>query len=76
VGLNEGILPKNNQNPKDLEICQFIVILSRTVKKCYFLSVYSFAGKKAGAPSVFINWIDQERIRNETVDKSYWSKNT
>lgn len=76
VGLNEGILPKNNQNPKDIEICQFIVILSRTVKKCYLLSVYSFAGEKAGAPSVFINWIDQKRIRNETVDKSYWTKKT
>lgn len=74
VGLNEGILPKNNKNPKDIEICQFIVILVRTVKKCYLISVTYFGGKPAGVPSVFLDWINQKRIRNEIIDKSYWKK--
>jgi len=73
VGLNEGILPRQNKNPNDMEICQFIVILSRTIKKCHLLSVSYFGGNPAGFPSVFINWIDQKLIRKEKVDKEYWS---
>lgn len=72
TGLNEGNLPRNNRNPTDIEICQFIVILARTIKKCYLLSVGRFGGSFAGYPSAFINWIDEKHIRDERVDKSYW----
>lgn len=71
VGLNEGNLPKNNCSPTDIEICQFIVILARTVKKCYLLSVSRFAGKPAGSPSIFLYWISEKNKKEERVDKNF-----
>jgi superfamily I DNA/RNA helicase len=38
VGANNGIMPKLFNNISDVEICQFIVALTRTRKKCYILS--------------------------------------
>ncbi len=38
VGANNGIMPKDVSNIPDVEICQFIVALTRTRKKCYILS--------------------------------------
>jgi len=71
VGLNEGNLPKNNRNPTDIEICQMIVILTRTVKKCYLTSVSRFAGAPAGYPSIFLRWIGSKLIKEELIDKNY-----
>lgn len=72
VGLNEGNLPRNNNNPSDIEICQFIVALARTIKKCYLISVSRFGGKSEGRWSTFINWINRNRIQYEKVDKENW----
>ncbi len=74
VGLNEGNLPKNNSNPSDIEICQFIVALARTIKKCYLISVSRFAGKPEGRRSIFIDWINRKRITYEEVNAAYWKK--
>jgi len=71
VGLNEGSLPKNNRNPTDTEICQMIVILTRTVKKCYLTSVSRFAGALAGFPSIFFQWIGKKHLKEELIDKNY-----
>ena len=71
VGLNEGNLPKNNRNPTDIEVCQFIVILTRTVKKCYLTSVGRFAGKVAGFPSIFLQWINKKNIKEELVNRDF-----
>lgn len=74
LGLNEGNLPKNNSSPSDIEICQFIVALARTIKKCYLISVSRFAGKPEGGRSIFIDWINRKRITYEGVNAAYWKK--
>jgi len=74
VGLNDGILPINNNNPSDIEICQFIVALARTIKKCYLISVNRFAGKPEGEKSLFIGWINTDRITFEEVNAKYWKR--
>lgn len=38
IGANNGVMPQVASNPTDVEICQFIVALTRTRKKCYILS--------------------------------------
>lgn len=72
VGLNERNLPRNNSNPSDIEICQFIVALARTIKKCYLISVTRFAGKPEGRRSVFIEWVNKQRIEPKEVNAKYW----
>lgn len=74
VGLNDGILPENNNNPSDTEICKFIVALARTIKKCYLISVNRFAGKPEGEKSSFIDWINTDRITFEEVNAKYWKR--
>jgi len=74
LGLNEGILPVRNSNPSDIEICQFIVILTRATEKCYLISAGRFSGQPAGRPAVFLNWIDKRRLSRIVVDKDYWPK--
>lgn len=72
LGLNEGILPRSNNNPSDTEICQFIVALGRTIKKCYLVSTSRFAGVSQGPRSMFVDWIEKERIENVPVNQDYW----
>ncbi|MBI2271976.1 MAG: ATP-dependent helicase [Bacteroidetes bacterium] len=38
IGANNGVMPANSKNVSDVEVCQFIVALTRTRKKCYILS--------------------------------------
>ncbi|MBL7073922.1 ATP-dependent helicase [candidate division KSB1 bacterium] len=72
VGLNEGNLPRSNKNPSDIEICQLIVALARTIKKCYLISTTRFAGRFEGNRSIFIGWINKKRIAYEEVNAGYW----
>lgn len=72
IGLNEGNLPRSNSNPSDIEICQFIVALARTMKQCYLISVSRFAGKLEGRDSIFIDWINKKRIEFKEVNAQYW----
>ena len=74
IGLDEGNLPGDNKSPSDIEICNFIVALTRTIKKCYLISTkYVFTGKKA-EPSIFINWIARKKLDYLWVDKAFFSK--
>jgi len=73
LGLDEGNLPRNNHAPTNIEICQFIVALARTVKKCYLICTAVFLGEKQ-CPSAFIDWIDQGRLEFVKVDKQYWER--
>lgn len=72
LGLNEGILPINNNNPKDFEICSFIVTLTRTIKKCYLISTIMFGGQYQGEKSIFLEWIDKKRMDFKQVNRMYW----
>jgi superfamily I DNA/RNA helicase len=74
VGLEEGNLPRNNQDPTDFEICQIIVALTRTIKRCYLISTCNFGGKFTRAVSQFVQWINPTRITSVKVDKKYWQK--
>jgi superfamily I DNA/RNA helicase len=38
IGVNNGVMPKDINTISDVEICQFVVALTRTRKKCYILS--------------------------------------
>ena len=73
IGLDENNLPKNNQSPSDIEICKFIVALTRTIKKCYLITCNRFGGEREGRrPSVFIKWIEPKRLKCIRVDKNYF----
>ncbi len=74
VGLNEGNLPRTNQGPTDFEICEMIVALTRTIKRCYLMSVKNFSGKFTKEISQFVTWIKNSRITPVEVNKYYWHK--
>ncbi len=62
VGLHEGDLPRNPNKIDDIEVCKFLVALTRTRKQCYLLWTRRFAGVIKN-PSMFLNWIDRSRNR-------------
>lgn len=74
IGLDEKSLPRDNTSPSDIEICNFIVSLARTIKKCYLVSTRFFINKKT-KPSVFIKWINPKRLEYIWVDKAYLNPN-
>jgi len=71
AGLHDGDLPHNPSSIKDLEICKFIVGLTRTRKKCTLLRTRNFAGKWKSR-SCFLGWISRKRLRYVKVDAAYW----
>jgi len=71
VGLDEESLPRNNKTPSNVEICEFIVALTRTIKKCYLISTFIFSGKRRNH-SIFIDWIESKRLELIKVNKSYF----
>jgi len=73
AGLHNGELPHDSASIKDLEICKFVVALTRTRKKCTLIRTRNFAGnwKK---PSSFISWIDPARLEFIKVDAHYWEQ--
>jgi superfamily I DNA/RNA helicase len=72
IGANNGIMPRDTSNISDVEICQFIVALTRTRKKCYILSEDWMYGPKDDrgkwipkhTRSVFIDMIPREYLEN------------
>lgn len=66
VGLNNGIMPKIQDNQvDDIDCCRFIVALTRTRKQCFLLSNkwdYSPKGNKAFQRSVFLSLIPNEYL--------------
>ncbi|MES2153645.1 MAG: UvrD-helicase domain-containing protein [bacterium] len=71
VGMNAGDLPK--AAPAEIEVCQYIVALTRARKKCYLVTNgrLGIAWRK---PSPFLYWIKPERRDVVKVDKNYIAK--
>jgi len=73
AGLHNGEIPRNPEGIQDLEICKFVVGLTRTRKKCSLMYTRQFAGQWK-SPSSFISWIDRRRLERITVDAAYWTR--
>lgn len=73
AGLHNGELPSDPASIKDLEICKFVVGLTRTRKKCTLISTRNFAGNWK-LPSCFISWINPARLEFIKVDAQYWKQ--
>ncbi|MDD4352419.1 MAG: ATP-dependent helicase [Candidatus Gracilibacteria bacterium] len=77
VGMNKTSnshrgFPKNSSDPTDNEICQLIVGMTRTRKRCYLVSNRSFGKVYNIDSSVFIKWIDPSLIESITVNAEYF----
>lgn len=73
VGMHEGELPRDTRNIQDIEICRFVVGLTRTRKKCSLLYTSRFADKLK-RPSQFLSWIKSNRYEFTRIDAKYWEK--
>ena len=73
VGPHSGELPSNARDIKDIEICRFLVGLTRTKKKCSILYTKNAMGnfKK---PSEFLGWIEQSRFEKKSITAEYWKR--
>ncbi len=67
--------PYDRNNPTDNEICQFIVGMTRTRKKCYLISNSRFGKVYNIQKSVFVDWINSSRIDSITVNADYFKEN-
>src|SRR5260370_15393741 len=59
AGLHNGEIPRDPANIQDLEICKFVVGLTRTRKRCHLIHTRRFA-QNIKHPSVFISWISDK----------------
>ena len=73
VGMHTGDLPRDPEDIQDLEICKFLVGLTRTKKRCALLLTRRF-GQDSKDPSVFLEWINEERFEQISIDAKYWDK--
>ena len=73
AGLHNSELPHDPTSIKDLEICKFVVALTRTRKKCTLIRTRNFAGNRK-TPSSFISWIHPARLEFIKVDAQYWKQ--
>jgi len=72
IGANNGIMPQVVNDISDVEICQFVVALTRTSKKCFILSedrMYGPKDKKGNwisknVRSIFIDWIPLDQLED------------
>jgi len=71
AGLHDGEIPRKPDRVQDLEICKFVVGLTRTRKKCSLIYTRHFAGQWK-SPSSFISWINRRRLEPIKVDAAYW----
>ena len=71
LGLQEGDMPRNAAQPSDIDICKFLVALTRTRKQCHLLYTWRWSGQ-AKRPSVFLNWINPVRFDRVRVGRHYW----
>jgi superfamily I DNA/RNA helicase len=73
VGMHNGELPYDPASIKDLEICKFVVALTRTRKKCTLIRTRNFAGIWK-MQSSFISWINPNHMDFIRVDAQYWKQ--
>ena len=71
--MHNGDLPRNPLAIEDIEICKFIVGLTRTRMKCTILVTKHFADKWM-KPSALIAWIQKSRYHLQDVTKEYWKR--
>jgi superfamily I DNA/RNA helicase len=71
VGLHEDELPRRAADIKDMEICKFLVGLTRTKKKCTLLTTRRF-GQDIKNLSCFIGWIPGQSYSRIEVNAQYW----
>lgn len=69
VGLNDGHFPRRRDAVSDDEVCNLLVALSRTRKRCHVIS-YKFFGKGFLTESLFLDWI-RAHLEPTIVDKNY-----
>jgi superfamily I DNA/RNA helicase len=72
AGLHDGELPSDPASLKDIEICRFVVGLTRTRKRCYLIHTGHF-GTKWLTASCFISWIASDRLEDIVANKEYWA---
>lgn len=71
AGLHDGEIPHDPAAVQDIEICKFVVGLTRTRKRCTLIHTGHF-GTSWKRPSIFISWIDGSRVERQVVDKDSW----
>lgn len=71
VGLHDGDLPRNPDQIGDIEICKFLVGLTRTKKKCTILTARRF-GQQAKRLSTLVGWLRPDRLHVVEVNADYW----
>jgi len=66
VGANDGSIPKDPTNIRDIEISQFLVALTRARKQCHIISNkwLLYPTGNAFNNTVFLNWIPSEFIED------------
>jgi hypothetical protein len=73
AGLHNEEIPRDPSNIRDLEICKFVVGLTRTRKRCHLIHTSRFAQNRKH-PSVFISWIADQRFERIEVNAEYCRK--
>ena len=74
LGLHAGDLPRNAEAVTDMEICKFLVGLTRTKKKCTIIVTKMFGGLNSKTPSVFLKWIRNASFTPIEIDAGHWKK--
>jgi superfamily I DNA/RNA helicase len=73
IGMQSGDMPRNAADVQDIEICKFLVGMTRTKKKCSIITTGRF-GQDFKRPSEFLSWIKADRFEKKTVDAAYWKE--
>lgn len=73
VGFQNGILPQNQRDIGEIEICKLLVALTRTRKQCHILTTKNFAGRWV-EPSIFMEWLGKDYVSEIDINKNYWKK--
>jgi superfamily I DNA/RNA helicase len=71
IGVHSEDIPRDAQNIQDIEICRFLVGLTRTKKKCAILVAKNAMGNFKQR-SEFLSWIKPERFELKKIDAAYW----
>lgn len=71
IGVHSGDIPRDAKNIQDIEICRFLVGITRTKKKCAILVAKNAMGNFKQR-SEFLGWIKPERFEVKKIDAAYW----
>ena len=75
LGMHDGDLPRDPTHIDDIQICRFVVGLTRTKKKCTLMLTRRYAGERQNKlPSRFLTWIAAHRFEAVVVDATYFAR--